>query len=113
MTPTAPLSPALSQQLSLTSAQSRPSLAHVHIVHWQHQTFGFVCQLLPKQTFLHWIFCQHLNFYVAENELYGSFGGRLHLFGHIPVQKCWCLVGLVAEVSTVLPARYVTCDVDV
>ena len=50
---------------------------------------------------------------VAENELYGSFGGRLHLFGHIPVQKCWCLVGLVAEVSTVLPARYVTGDVDV
>ena len=50
---------------------------------------------------------------VAENELYGSFGGRLHLFGHIPVQNCWCLVSLVAEVSTVLPARYVTGDVDV
>ena len=66
MTPTAPLSPALSQQLSLTSAQPRPSLAHVHIVHWQHQPFGLVCQLLPKQTFLHWIFCQHLNIYVGD-----------------------------------------------
>ena len=50
---------------------------------------------------------------VAENELYGSFDGRLQLFGHIPVQNCWCLVGLVAEVSTVLPARDVTRDVDV
>ena len=29
------------------------------------------------------------------------------------LQKCWCLVVVVAEVSTVLPGRYVTQNVDV